>query len=279
MTDLSAKFAERILAIEPATLEAEDHEQVGRLLFDVSACAYGGTRQPTVAALCRWAAGLRRRRQGRRDRRRAARAGAIRCPGQRHGSTQLRARRHARSLDEPSGLGRGSGGAGGRPRVQQHRQGLRGSDRGGLRGHDANRGCRQRQPCHRIRLSPDRAVRRVRRRRCRRQAQRPRQREAALRLGPRAVDGQRLDAVLRRDDRHRRQARACGIRRATGRAGGRAGAGRHRGATAGARRQVWLLQAVRPRGEARAPERATRTGLPSTTSASSPTPAAASSTR
>jgi 2-methylcitrate dehydratase PrpD len=57
MTDLSAEFAERILAIEPATLEAEDHEQVGRLLFDVSACAYGGTRQPTVAALCRWAAG------------------------------------------------------------------------------------------------------------------------------------------------------------------------------------------------------------------------------
>ena len=50
MTDLSANFARRILAIEPATLEAADHEQIGRLLFDVSACAYGGMRQPTVAA-------------------------------------------------------------------------------------------------------------------------------------------------------------------------------------------------------------------------------------
>src|SRR5712675_345797 len=57
MTNLSAKFADRILAIAPATLEAADHEQVCRLLFDVFTCAYGGTRQPTVAALCRWAAG------------------------------------------------------------------------------------------------------------------------------------------------------------------------------------------------------------------------------
>ncbi len=55
MTDISATFAERILAIEPATLEAADHEQVGRLLFDVSACAYGGARQATVSALHRWA--------------------------------------------------------------------------------------------------------------------------------------------------------------------------------------------------------------------------------
>ncbi len=56
MTDLSAEFAAQILAIDPAALTAADREQISRLLFDVAACAYGGTSQPTVAALVRWAA-------------------------------------------------------------------------------------------------------------------------------------------------------------------------------------------------------------------------------
>ena len=55
MADLSADFAARILAIGPPTLDREDHEQVARLLYDVAGCAYGGTRQSTVAALVRWA--------------------------------------------------------------------------------------------------------------------------------------------------------------------------------------------------------------------------------
>ena len=55
MPDLSAEFTERILAIGPATLDAADFAQVDRLLFDVAACAYGGTRQATVSALVRWA--------------------------------------------------------------------------------------------------------------------------------------------------------------------------------------------------------------------------------
>ena len=52
MTDISAAFAERILAIAPTMLDSEDRAQVGRLLFDVAGCAYGGTRQQTVAAIC-----------------------------------------------------------------------------------------------------------------------------------------------------------------------------------------------------------------------------------
>jgi 2-methylcitrate dehydratase PrpD len=55
MTDLSAQFAARMLAMDGAALDAADREQVARLLFDVTACAYGGTRQETVAALIRWA--------------------------------------------------------------------------------------------------------------------------------------------------------------------------------------------------------------------------------
>ena len=55
MTDISAAFAERILAIAPTMLDSEDRAQVGRLLFDVAGCAYGGTRQQTVAAILRWA--------------------------------------------------------------------------------------------------------------------------------------------------------------------------------------------------------------------------------
>ncbi len=56
MADISATFAEHILAIAPATLDAADHEQAGRLLFDFAGCSYGGTRQRTVSALHRWAA-------------------------------------------------------------------------------------------------------------------------------------------------------------------------------------------------------------------------------
>ena len=56
MTDLSEAFAARILAIDGSALDAPDHEQIARLLFDVAACAYGGTRQATVAAISRWAA-------------------------------------------------------------------------------------------------------------------------------------------------------------------------------------------------------------------------------
>jgi 2-methylcitrate dehydratase PrpD len=55
MADLSADFAARVLAITPSALAREDHEQVARLLYDVAGCAYGGTRQSTVAALVRWA--------------------------------------------------------------------------------------------------------------------------------------------------------------------------------------------------------------------------------
>jgi 2-methylcitrate dehydratase PrpD len=55
MTDLSAKFAARIMGLEAAALDAADREQIARLLFDVAACAYGGSRQATVAALSRWA--------------------------------------------------------------------------------------------------------------------------------------------------------------------------------------------------------------------------------
>src|SRR5262245_8445937 len=55
MSDLSARFADRILAMEGTALDAADREQIARLLFDVAACAYGGTRQETVAALIRWA--------------------------------------------------------------------------------------------------------------------------------------------------------------------------------------------------------------------------------
>jgi len=56
MTALSAKLAARILAVDAAALDAADRAQIARLLFDVAACAYGGTRQETVAALTRWAA-------------------------------------------------------------------------------------------------------------------------------------------------------------------------------------------------------------------------------
>lgn len=55
MTDLSEALAARVLAIDAADLDAADHEQIARLLFDVAACAYGGTRQATVAAITRWA--------------------------------------------------------------------------------------------------------------------------------------------------------------------------------------------------------------------------------
>jgi 2-methylcitrate dehydratase PrpD len=55
VNDLSLAFAERILAITPATLNAVDHEQAARLLFDFAGCAYGGLRQQTVAALGGWA--------------------------------------------------------------------------------------------------------------------------------------------------------------------------------------------------------------------------------
>jgi 2-methylcitrate dehydratase PrpD len=54
--DLSAAFAARILAVDPAGFDAADREQLARLVFDVAACACGGTRQETVAALVRWAA-------------------------------------------------------------------------------------------------------------------------------------------------------------------------------------------------------------------------------
>ena len=53
--DLSAAFAARILAIDHAALDAADREQLARLVFDVATCAWGGTRQETVAALVRWA--------------------------------------------------------------------------------------------------------------------------------------------------------------------------------------------------------------------------------
>src|SRR5262245_27301013 len=55
MSDLSEAFAARILAIDGSDLDAADHEQTARLLFDVAVCAYGGTRQATVAAIIRWA--------------------------------------------------------------------------------------------------------------------------------------------------------------------------------------------------------------------------------
>jgi hypothetical protein len=55
MTDLSAAFAARILAIDHAGLDAADRAQLAQLVFDVAACAYGGTTQETVAALIRWA--------------------------------------------------------------------------------------------------------------------------------------------------------------------------------------------------------------------------------
>jgi 2-methylcitrate dehydratase PrpD len=55
MTDLSAEFAAQMLAIDAAALTSADRDQLGRLLFDVAACAYGGTRQSTVEALVRWA--------------------------------------------------------------------------------------------------------------------------------------------------------------------------------------------------------------------------------
>lgn len=55
MADLSGEFAARLLDIAPPTLDPSDHAQVARLLYDISACSYAGTRQATVAALVRWA--------------------------------------------------------------------------------------------------------------------------------------------------------------------------------------------------------------------------------
>lgn len=56
MGDLSAIFADRIIAIKPEALDRADYEQVARLLFDAAGCAYGGTQQQTVSALSRWVA-------------------------------------------------------------------------------------------------------------------------------------------------------------------------------------------------------------------------------
>jgi 2-methylcitrate dehydratase PrpD len=55
-SSLTESFAEQVLAVDPAALSAKDLGQVGRLLFDMAACAYGGTRLPTVTALGHWAA-------------------------------------------------------------------------------------------------------------------------------------------------------------------------------------------------------------------------------